>query len=464
MSNNPKIRGIKSQILQRKLELSVVQNGVKTSLVGAKVGSSSGKGQKTLGIELPQVICSTAISAENLEYQAAQELGCPIFHRSDLLAALIQDYQSIAVAGTHGKTTTSSMIAMMLLGAGLDPTILIGGEVNAWEGNARMGQGPYMVAEADESDGSLVKIKAQIGVITNIELDHPDHYESLEQVINTFKIFEHNCQTLVACIDCETVRGQIQAGITYSLNPDSDADYQVRDVEYRANGILAPVWERGNFLGELELKLLGQHNLSNALAAIAVGRQLGLEFPVIAKALADFEGAKRRFEHRGCFNNILFVDDYAHHPSEIRATLAAARLRMQDSALNTQPHLQRIVAIFQPHRYSRTHAFLQDFAQCFTDADVVVLTEIYSAGEPNIWDIDGQKVADLIGNYHPQVLYQPSLSEVKGSLAQLLQPGDLAIFLGAGNLNKIIPEVMEFYQGSQNTVGTEPGCLSRLMD
>ncbi|WRH69126.1 MAG: UDP-N-acetylmuramate--L-alanine ligase [Planktothrix sp. GU0601_MAG3] len=446
------------------MELSVVQNGVKTSLVGAKVGSSSGKGQKTLGIELPQVICSTAISAENLEYQAAQELGCPIFHRSDLLAALIQDYQSIAVAGTHGKTTTSSMIAMMLLGAGLDPTILIGGEVNAWEGNARMGQGPYMVAEADESDGSLVKIKAQIGVITNIELDHPDHYESLEQVINTFKIFEHNCQTLVACIDCETVRGQIQAGITYSLNPDSDADYQVRDVEYRANGILAPVWERGNFLGELELKLLGQHNLSNALAAIAVGRQLGLEFPVIAKALADFEGAKRRFEHRGCFNNILFVDDYAHHPSEIRATLAAARLRMQDSALNTQPHLQRIVAIFQPHRYSRTHAFLQDFAQCFTDADVVVLTEIYSAGEPNIWDIDGQKVADLIGNYHPQVLYQPSLSEVKGSLAQLLQPGDLAIFLGAGNLNKIIPEVMEFYQGSQNTVGTEPGCLSRLMD
>jgi UDP-N-acetylmuramate--alanine ligase len=444
------------------LELSVAQNGVKTPLAGVKLESWKGKEKNSL--ELPQVICSTAIDSGNLEYQAAQELGCPIFHRSDLLAALIQDYQSIAVAGTHGKTTTSSMIAFMLLKAGLDPTILIGGEVNAWEGNARVGQGPYMVAEADESDGSLVKIKAQIGVITNIELDHPDHYESLEQVINTFKVFENNCKTLVGCIDCATVREQIQPGITYSLNPDSHADYTVKDVEYRANGILAPVWERGNFLGELELRLLGQHNLSNALAAIAVGRQLDLEFSVIASALADFEGAKRRFEHRGCFNDILFVDDYAHHPSEIRVTLAAARLRMQDSALNTEPHLQRIVAIFQPHRYSRTHAFLQDFAQCFTDADVVILTEIYSAGEPNSWDINGQKVADLIGHYHPQVLYQPSINDVKGSLAQLLHPGDLAIFLGAGNLNKIIPEVMAFYQTSPDHEGAGAGCFSPLTD
>jgi UDP-N-acetylmuramate--alanine ligase len=447
-------QGNQKPISATELELSVAKNGVKLPL-GSRVKAENfrGKEKKPLGMELPQVICSTAINSGNLEYQAAKELGCPIFHRSDLLAALIQDYQSIAVAGTHGKTTTSSMIAFMLLKAGLDPTILVGGEVNAWEGNARVGQGPYMVAEADESDGSLVKIAAEIGVITNIELDHPDHYESLEQVINTFKVFENNCKILVGCIDCATVREQIQPSITYSLNPDSDADYTVKDVEYRANGILAPIWERGNFLGEIELQLLGQHNLSNALAAIAVGRQLGLEFSIIAKALAEFEGAKRRFEHRGCFNDILFVDDYAHHPSEIRATLAAARLRMQDSVLNTQPHLQRIVAIFQPHRYSRTHAFLQDFAQCFTDADVVVLTEIYSAGEPNLWDIGGQKVADLIGNYHPQVLYQPSNDAVKEGLVKILQPGDLAIFLGAGNLNKIIPEVMAFYQTSQDSGG-----------
>ncbi|VXD13194.1 UDP-N-acetylmuramate--L-alanine ligase [Planktothrix serta PCC 8927] len=434
------------------LKLSVSDHVVKAGHKASVVHN----GQKTQAIELPQVICSTAIHSGNLEYQAAKELGCPIFHRSDLLAALIQDYQSIAVAGTHGKTTTSSMIAFMALFAGLDPTILVGGEVNAWEGNARMGQGPYMVAEADESDGSLVKITAEIGVITNIELDHPDHYESLEQVINTFKVFETNCKTLVGCIDCATVREQIQPQITYSLNPDSGADYQAREIEYRANGIYAHIWERGNFLGELELQLLGQHNLSNALAAIAVGRQLGLEFSVIARSLALFEGAKRRFEHRGCYNDILFVDDYAHHPSEIRATLAAARHRLLDSALNTQPRLQRIVAIFQPHRYSRTHAFLQDFAQCFSDADVVILTEVYSAGEPNLWQIEGQNVADLIAHYHPQVLYQPSMDAIKMSLAQLLQPGDLALFLGAGNLNKIIPEVMAFYQTSPETGGIEP--------
>ncbi|MBE9143649.1 UDP-N-acetylmuramate--L-alanine ligase [Planktothrix mougeotii] len=449
----------------RGVELSVCENGLNSrsaSVIQAETLNSNGQTKRSL--ELPQVICSTAIHAGNSEYQAALELGCPIFHRSDLLAALIQDYQSIAVAGTHGKTTTSSMIAFMLLNAGLDPTILVGGEVDAWEGNARMGQGPYMVAEADESDGSLVKITAQIGVITNIELDHPDHYETLDQVINTFKVFDTNCKTLVGCIDCAIVRDQIQPSITYSLNPHTEADYTAKAIQYRPNGIYAQIVEKGSFLGELELKLLGQHNLSNALAAIAVGRQLGMEFSVIAKALAEFEGAKRRFEYRGCHNNILFVDDYAHHPSEIRVTLAAARLRMQESTLNTQPHLQRIVAIFQPHRYSRTHAFLQDFAQCFSDADVVVLTEIYSAGEPNLWEIDGLIVADLIANYHPQVLYQPSMEALKIGLAQLLQPGDLVLFLGAGNLNKIIPEVMAFYQTSPNTGGIEPECQHALLD
>ncbi|CAD5923508.1 UDP-N-acetylmuramate--L-alanine ligase [Planktothrix tepida] len=447
------------------LELSVCENGLNSrsaSVIQAEAFNSNG--QTTQGTELPQVICSTAIHSGNSEYQAALELGCPIFHRSDLLAALIQDYQSIAVAGTHGKTTTSSMIAFMLLNAGLDPTILVGGEVDAWEGNARMGQGPYMVAEADESDGSLVKITAQIGIITNIELDHPDHYETLDQVINTFKVFDTNCKTLVGCIDCAIVRDQIQPSITYSLNPHTEADYTAKAIQYRPNGIYAQIVEKGSFLGELELKLLGQHNLSNALAAIAVGRQLGMEFSVIAKALAEFEGAKRRFEYRGCHNNILFVDDYAHHPSEIRVTLAAARLRMQESTLNTQPYLQRIVAIFQPHRYSRTHAFLQDFAQCFSDADVVVLTEIYSAGEPNLWEIDGQSVADLIANYHPQVLYQPSMDALKIGLAQLLQPGDLVLFLGAGNLNKIIPEVMAFHQTSQDTDGIESECQQALLD
>ncbi|MGB3535366.1 MAG: UDP-N-acetylmuramate--L-alanine ligase [Microcoleaceae cyanobacterium] len=392
---------------------------------------------------LPQIVCSTAIHPENAEYRAALQLGCPIFHRSDLLAALIQEYKSVAVAGTHGKTTTSSLISYVLLEGGLDPTVLVGGEVKAWEGNARVGQSPYLVAEADESDGSLVKLSAQIGVITNIELDHPDHYESLHQVINTFQVFQSHCKTVVGCIDCETVRDHIQPQVSYSLHPETEADYTVRQVTYDSQGSSAQVWERGHLLGSLQLKLLGFHNLSNALAAVAVGRLLGLEFETIAKALERFEGAKRRFEHRGEYNGIAFVDDYAHHPSEIQATLTAARLHLHPSSpIQRESIHKRIVAVFQPHRYSRTQTFLQEFAQCFNDADWVVVTDIYAAGEPNTVGIAGQQVVDAIAGYHPNVCYQHSLADVQQQLTECLQPGDLAIFLGAGNLNQIIPQII----------------------
>ncbi len=415
-----------------------------TSVLLAERYNSVGKLTVNKLKALPQVICSTAINPANLEYQAALDLGCPIFHRSDLLAALIQDYQTIAVAGTHGKTTTSSIIGYMLLQAGVDPTIVVGGEVKAWSGNARLGQGQYLVAEADESDGSLVKLSAQIGVITNIELDHPDHYETLDEVIDTFQVFAQRCQTLVGCIDCATVRDAIfgqatmrhclQQTVSYSLHPNTGADYTVIDVDYRSNGTGATVLERGKVLGQLNLRLLGGHNLSNAIAAVAVGRLLNLDFPVIANSIATFEGARRRFELRGEANNILFIDDYAHHPSEIRATLAAARLQAKPE--------QRIVAIFQPHRYSRTLAFLLDFAQSFSYADLVVISDIYSAGEPNLGQINAQQLVDLIATYHPQVTYQPSLESVSQYLTQTLRPGDLALFLGAGNLNQVIPEVI----------------------
>ncbi|AFZ55867.1 UDP-N-acetylmuramate--L-alanine ligase [Anabaena cylindrica FACHB-243] len=390
---------------------------------------------------LPQVICSTAINTSNLEYKAALELGCPILHRSDVLAALIADYHSIAVAGTHGKTTTSSMIGYMLLQAGLDPTILVGGEVNAWEGNARLGASQYLVAEADESDGSLVKHAPEIGIITNIELDHPDHYETLEEVIDTFQQFAQGCKTLIGSIDCETVRDtfgrlaqSLKPTISYSLHPDTNADYTVTNIDYRADGTTALVWEKGKAIGVLNLRLLSRHNLSNALAAVAVGRLLGLEFGEIAKGIATFEGARRRFEFRGEAAGITFIDDYAHHPSEIRATLAAARLQARPG--------QRVVAIFQPHRYSRTLTFLEEFAESFTHADVVVLTDIYSAGEPDLGQISGEQLAAEIAKHHQQVIYQPTLSSVCESLLLTLRPGDLALFLGAGNLNQAIPEII----------------------
>ncbi|MBH8550867.1 UDP-N-acetylmuramate--L-alanine ligase [Nostocaceae cyanobacterium CENA357] len=383
---------------------------------------------------LPQVICSTAINTNNLEYKAALELGCPILHRSDVLAALITDYYSIAVAGTHGKTTTSSMIGFMLLEAGLDPTIIVGGEVNAWEGNARLGQSRYLVAEADESDGSLVKHAPEIGIITNIELDHPDHYDTLEEVVDTFQKFAAGCKTLICSIDCATVRERLKPTISYSLHSDTEADYTVTNIDYRSDGTTALVWEKGKALGVLKLRLLSRHNLSNALAAVAVGRALGLEFGEIAKGIATFEGARRRFEFRGEVNGITFIDDYAHHPSEIRATLAAARLQARPG--------QRVVAIFQPHRYSRTLTFLEEFAQSFAHADLVVLSDIYSAGEANLGQISGEQLAVEIAKQHPQVVYQPSLPLMSEFLLQTLRPGDLALFLGAGNLNQVIPEII----------------------
>ncbi len=405
----------------------------------------------------PQVICSTAIDDQNLEYRAALEMGCPIFHRSAVLASLITRYSSIAVAGTHGKTTTSSMIGHMLIATGLDPTIVVGGEVESWGGNARLGQGPYLVAEADESDGTLAKLSAAIGVVTNIELDHTDHYHTLEDVVKIFQTFQRQCQVLVASLDCEVVRANLTADLTYSLSSQLGATYHASDITFHPQGTTAVVWERGHRLGTLNLQVLGHHNLSNALAAVAVGRHLGLTFAAIADGLSQFCGARRRFELRGHYGGIQFVDDYAHHPSEIRATLAAAQLRIGTSGVSdlsenlsdTQP--SRVVAVFQPHRFSRTAALLEDFGQAFEDADQVILADIYSAGEENTYGISGQQVAEVVASQHAGVVYSPTLEEVQNTLISSLRPGDLVLFMGAGNLNQIIPQVMDYYGKNQLT-------------
>ena len=409
------------------------------AVCGMEEGSSSRLEPGILASNWPQVVCSTAIDSNNSEYRAAMDKGCPIFHRSDLLAALIQDYQSIAVSGTHGKTTTSSLIGYLLLEAGLDPTIVVGGEVDAWSGNARYGQGAYIVAEADESDGTLVKLSPVFGVITNIELDHPDHYSTIDRVVETFELFSQRCQTLVGNIDCAMVRTYLKPEISYSLEVSGDADYRVDKVTLGAYGTQARVWERDKILGPLSLRLLGKHNLSNALAAVAVGRLLGLDFSTIAAALSGFVGAKRRFEVQAVGSDISIIDDYAHHPSEIRATLAAARL---------QAASRRVVAIFQPHRYSRTQAFLSEFAQSFEQADMVIVTDIYSAGEPNLGKISGQNLASEITKYHSLVHYQPRLTDLQEFLIQILLPGDMALFMGAGNVNQVIPEVCRILSAS----------------
>ncbi|MBD2319915.1 UDP-N-acetylmuramate--L-alanine ligase [Phormidium tenue] len=381
----------------------------------------------------PQVVCSTAINQQNPEFQVALANGLPILHRSDLLAALIEQFQAISVAGTHGKTTTSSLVGFLLLKGGIDPSIIIGGEVSAWQGNARLGNGKYLVAEADESDGTLVKFLSHIGIVTNIELDHPDHYHNLEQVIEIFQTFAKRCEVVVGSIDCPTVKQHIRLDITYSLS-DPLADYTVTDVQYNPSDTQALVIERGKPLGLISLGLLGKHNLSNALAAIAVARYVGVEWNAIADALPDFVGASRRFEIKGVQNRITFVDDYAHHPSEIIATLASARQQNTTS---------RVVAIFQPHRYSRTHRFLSEFSHSFTDADMVIVTDIYAASEPNDGKITGSQVAEAIASVRDQVHYLPTLKDVQAFLVENLQSGDLAVFLGAGNLNQAIAPTMK---------------------
>lgn len=399
--------------------------------------------------ELPQVICSTAIGENNAEYLAAHQMGCPIFHRSDVLAGLMGQYStSIAVAGTHGKTTTSSMMGYALLQAGLDPTMVVGGEVSAWEGNARVGNSDWFVAEADESDGSLVKFAPTVGVITNIELDHPDHYSRLEDVVDIFRQFSQQCRVVVASADCDTIRTSLQADVTYSLEPERAADFSVRDVTYTATETRATVWERGNCLGWLCLSVVGRHNLSNALAVIAAGRYLNVPFHQLAAGLSTFEGARRRFERRGFYGGIQFVDDYAHHPNEIRVTLAAAKLQKQ-AATPLSILASRVVAVFQPHRYSRAATFLEEFARAFEDADEVVVTDIYSAGEENLTDISGEALAEAIALHHPHVRYCPTLELVEADLIARLRPGDMALFLGAGNLNRVIPSVMEPFQSAE---------------
>jgi UDP-N-acetylmuramate--alanine ligase len=383
--------------------------------------------------QAPQVVCSTAINDQNPEFQIALANGLPILHRSDLLAALIEQFQAIAVAGTHGKTTTSSLIGFLLLKAGIDPSIIIGGEVSAWQGNARLGNGKYLVAEADESDGTLVKFLSHIGIITNIELDHPDHYHNLEQVVEIFQTFAKRCEIVVACIDCPNVKADIRADITYSVD-DPAADYTVSDVQYTPSDTQALVIERGQTLGQISLGLLGKHNLSNALAAIAVARYIGVEWQAIADALPDCIGASRRFEIKGVHHGITFVDDYAHHPSEVIATLASAR---------QQNTTGRVVAIFQPHRYSRTHRFLAEFSHAFVDADIVIVTDIYAASEPNDGKITGVQVTEAINSVQGQAHYLPTLKDVQAFLVENLQTGDLAIFLGAGNLNQAIAPTMQ---------------------
>ncbi|MBC8122517.1 MAG: UDP-N-acetylmuramate--L-alanine ligase [Gemmatimonadaceae bacterium] len=379
-----------------------------------------------------RLIYSSAIKPDNPELLAARSSGLSIYHRAELLATLASDYRMVGVSGTHGKTTTSSMIAVMLYLNGLDPTVIVGGEINELEGHARLGWGPHLVAEVDESDGSLILFSPEVAVVTNIEDDHLDHYGDLGHIVEAFRQFTSQANITVGCLDCPAIRAHLNVTLGYSLEGHPDADYTVEQVVYKARSTTARVLERGAVLGELQLQVIGRHNLTNALAAVAVGRHLGLKFDQIAQGLAQFTGAGRRFQLMGEREGITFIDDYAHHPSEIRATLSAARL-----------HERRVVAVFQPHRYSRSLLLLDEFGPVFEAADEVVVTAIYAAGELDRGLVSGEQVAQAVARHHANVHYEPSFEGLKRYLYTHLHPDDLVLFLGAGNLNQIIPELIE---------------------
>lgn len=377
------------------------------------------------------LVISSAIPAENVEILEASRRGIPVIHRADLLALLMKRQKGIAVAGAHGKTTTTSMIAVVLEKNRLDPTVVVGGELAEIGGNAKLGRGEYFVAEADESDGSFLKLDPYIEVVTNVEDDHLDYYRSVENIMAAFKEFIFKVPPsglLVACLDdpavTELLKEYCGPLCTYALSR-SDADYVVTGIETRGRGTKGDVFFRGEFLGSLNLCVPGEHNLSNAVAAVAVGMFAGLSFSQIAWALKDFSGAGRRFQTLFEGYGITVVDDYAHHPSEIAATLKAAR----------QVCTGRVLVVFQPHRYTRTAILGDRFGSAFRGADEIIICDIYSAGEKPIEGVTAKKIVDAVEKEEgKKVRYLPDKNEIITYLLKNVRSGDMILTMGAGNI------------------------------
>lgn len=387
----------------------------------------------------PLVVISSAVPPDNLELVEARRLGLPICHRSDVLAALINSQASIAVAGSHGKTTTSTLIATLLAATDRDPTAVIGGVVPAFGSNGRHGGGRLLVAEADESDGSLVKFRPQLGVLTNVELDHTDHYGDLDALITTLKRFANGSRRLLANRDCPILREHFEASHWWSVESPQGVAFAAIASEERGDGSTVLFYEDGELIGELELPLPGRHNLSNATAALAACRLEGVSFAELGAAVCQLKPPGRRFDFRGNWNGRLVVDDYAHHPSEVAATLRMARL-MLESGRSPLPMLpQRVVAVFQPHRYSRTAQFLGGFAEALSQADAVMIAPLYAAGEAPIAGVSSQALGLAIQAMAPdlQVIVTASLEELAFQVASSSLAGDLVLAMGAGDVNSL---------------------------
>lgn len=391
------------------------------------------------GTANPVVVISSAVPKSNPELLEARQRGWTVVHRSDVLAALISSQPSIAVAGSHGKTTTSTLIATLLAATQRDPTAVIGGIVPAFGSNARHGEGRLLVAEADESDGSLVKFKAHLGVITNLELDHTDHYPDLNALIETLKHFAAGSEQVLANKDCPILREHFEADHWWSTQSQEQTSFAAIAVEEHGDGTVAQFYENGQPVGLFELPLPGRHNLNNATAALAACRLEGVPFAELQQAIAQVRPPGRRFDCRGLWQERIVVDDYAHHPSEVSATLAMARLMVNSGRSPLPAPPQRLVAIFQPHRYSRTAQFLEEFSIALCSADLVVVAPLYAAGEDPILGISSQAMGAAVRRLAPQleVLVADSLDQLTEQVVHRTRPGDLVLAMGAGDVNSL---------------------------
>ena len=398
------------------------------------------------GKPVEAVVCSSAIPTDNPEVIAAGKLKIPKLHRSDINAYLLNSKRGIAVAGSHGKTTTTAMIGYVLHSAEVDPTIIIGGESTDLGTGAILGKSDWLVTEADESDGTFVTLKPEIAVVTNIEDDHLDHYGTLERICAAFKIFIENVSrkngVAVLCFDNDNLRGLAKEVnrkiISYAI--DHEAEFMARNIRTTTKGVNFEVTRGDKLLGKIQLTIHGRHNVLNALATIAAALEVGVSFAKIAEGLSQFHGAKRRFQVKGRIKNILVVDDYAHHPTEIAATLKAAR--------ETKPN--KVVCIFQPHRYSRTQLLLKEFGGAFKEADQLILTDVYSAGEEKISGVSGESILqEVLGTTNQAVSYIPNRQDIAAAIKDQLSPGDLVITMGAGDIYKTGEELLELLKAER---------------
>ncbi len=386
------------------------------------------------------VVVSSAIGEENCEVIAARQASIPVIPRAEMLAELMRLKYSIAVAGSHGKTSTTSIIASLLGNGGLDPTVVIGGKLKSIGSNAVLGQGEFIVAEADESDGSFLKYSPAISVITNIDREHLDFYGDLASIKEVFLSFIDRLPfygLAVLCLDNEPIQDIIpkirKRFTSYGLS--SQADFQARDVSFHDRKSSFSVFHRKKKLGEVILNLPGMHNVYNALASIVVGLELDLSFDVIQSTLETLEGVQRRLEVKGEINGITIVDDYGHHPTEIKTTLQAVMHSWPD---------RRKVVLFQPHRYTRTEALFDEFSRSFYQSDQLVLLPIYSAGEKKIEGVNSRILSkEIIAHGHKNVEYLEGFDDALIYLETNLQQGDLLLTLGAGDVWKVGEELLQ---------------------